>query len=292
MKKYRIAINSMATGKLVQGDSRWGQFNDSFVNHTISTTEVLSAIYLGHAYACWHEGRRKTENFSCGQHVGIDMDTKDERSTLDTLKQHELLRTYGGIIHTTPSHTPDEPRARVILFLDQPIQSATAYAALATFLMTQFAGHDESCKDASRFFYGAHKCDIWYEEGCIPLAHLRHFYRLYGKSQPAAYTQPIRDSKVIQMSSYREKKFWNQGDDFDRVQAALRTVNPWDMDYSRWIGVLAMLKREFGDAAFAFAEEWADGKPGEVQREWNRIKTERGGKQMTKASAFYMAKAI
>lgn len=291
--KYKIAINRMATGKLPKGDPRWKTFTDSFVNQELDLLDVANAIYKGHAYCAWQKGAgRSTENFLCGQHIAVDMDTGDERSSIDVLSKHPLVRLYGGLIHTTPSHTDDAPRARVILFLDKPLDSAMGYAAATTFLMSQFADHDESCKDASRFFYGAKDCEIWFQENEFPVSHLRRYYKLWEPTKPQPKTTPTVDSKIINLQQHRTAKTTETKDELEKVRAALAKIDPWSIDYNRWIGILAALKREFGDRALPLAEAWAKGQPGEVQREWEKHLKRGSGKQTGLGTIYYLASGM
>jgi len=94
-------------------------------------------------------------------------------------------------------------------------------------------------------------------------------------------------TKIIKMPVYRTD---SADDDFEKVKEALAAMSPWDMDYSRWIGMIAALKREFGDSARELAIAWAQGKPGEVEREWDRLKVDRA-KQMSLGTIFYMARS-
>ncbi len=281
----------MATGKLPQGDSRWATFNDSFVNQELQLLDVANFIFKGHAYTTWHSGRRSIEKFICGQHIAVDMDTGDARSTIDVLSKHPLVRLYGGLIHTTPSHTDDAPRARVIFFLDKPIESALGYTAAATFLMSQFDGSDEACKDASRFFYGAKDCEIWFQESEFPVNHLRRYFKLWERTQPQQKQRTTNDSKIVNLQEYRQAKHTEQEnrDELEKVRDALCKIDPYSVDYNRWIGILAALKREFGDSALPIAEEWAKGQPGEVQREWEKHLKRGSGKQTGLGTIYYLA---
>ena len=275
MSYYRIAINSMALdGKLPQGDPRWQAFNDSFVNSDLTAREIADAIHIGHSYAAWHEGRRKTENFILSQHIAIDMDTGDERSSIKKLQEHELVRMYGGLIHSTASHSIAHPRSRVIFFLDQPMDDSTKYSAAAAFLITQFPGADTACKDASRFFYGAAGCTIALIDRVLPVAQLRRLHKLSAKTSTKPSTKP---SPVEQQPA-----------DLEDVSAALAKVGAYDIDYNRWIGILAALKREFGDKALPVAVAWAQGKAGEVEHEWERLRLDRPN-GMSVGSIFYLA---
>lgn len=294
--RYRISFSTMQlTGKLPQGDKRWGEFNDSFENLTLAPVEIANLIYKGYSFTTWHDGRRSLANFICGQHVAIDMDTGDERSRIDTLAAHPWVRMYANLIYTTPSHTENAPRARVLFLLDKPVEDATAYGEIVQFIMSQFDDPDTSCKDASRFFYGSLNCDLLTLDNVLPLAQLRRLYaldkRLNKRRRNVKSTQPAND--VINLDAERTKRraaalTQNTPDDLERAKEALRKIGPYDVDYNRWIGIIAAMRDEFGEAAFPFVEQWAQGKPGEVRREWDRIKTS-AGKSMHVGTIFYLA---
>lgn len=197
----RIAINSMVTGKLAQGDPRWATFNDAFVNSEVELIDLANDIYTGHAYTTWHKGRRSIENFVLAEHIAIDMDSGDERSSFDALLKHDLVQMYAALMHTTPSHTAEQPRARVLFLLDEPITDAAGYQAAAKFLVAQFPGADVACTDASRFFYGCIDCDIWLSQNVLPVRQLRHYYRRF--AQPSQPEPPTPDEKIIRLDAYR-----------------------------------------------------------------------------------------
>ncbi len=204
--RYRISFNTMAlSGKLPQGDPRWAKFNDSFENLTLAPTEIANLIYKGYAFTTWHDGRRSLENFICAQHIGVDMDTGDERSTFDALMSYAWVRMYASVIYTTPSHTPEQPRARVLFLLDKPIESATGYSEAAKFIISQFDGADVACSDASRFFYGSVNCDLMIPANYFPIAHLRHYYATWKLTQPRQAQPAPAGERKAESSSLFEK---------------------------------------------------------------------------------------
>lgn len=203
-----IAINSIALKhKIPQGDPLWNTYNDSFEPMSLEPIELANYVYLGQGYAGWHNGRRKIENFVRSGFIAIDMDSGDERSSFDRLQKHDLVQMYGSLMHTTPSHTAAAPRARVIFFLDEPITDAAKYQTAAKFLVAQFDGADTACTDASRFFYGAYNCDIWFSDNVLPLQQLRHFYRIWAKDNKvptqAPTVVPTQDN-IIKLHEYRQ----------------------------------------------------------------------------------------
>lgn len=292
--KHRIAINRIALdGKIPPGDKRWATFNDSFDNLTLEPVEIANAIYQGYSFTTWHTGRRSLANFALGQHVAIDLDSGDERSRLTTLAAHPWARMYAAFAYTTPSHTDEHPRARVMFLLDEPVTSADGYGEMVQFVMSQFDEPDTSCKDASRFFYGSKDCSIEWFGNTLPVSHLRRLYIKAQKCHPRRRHSRDDTGKVINLDAERTKRRVAKLTDdaqgeLDRAADALRKINPYSVDYNQWIGIIAAMRDEFGDAALPVVESWAQGKPGEVEREWKRIKGS-GGKRTGMGTVFYLA---
>jgi hypothetical protein len=111
-------------------------------------------------------------------------------------------------MHTTPSHTEQEPRARVLFLLDEPITDAVGYQAAAKFLVSQFDGADPACTDASRFFYGAYNCDIWFSDNVLPVRQLRRYYRQWSQTNKPQQQAPShrQAANVIKMNEYRQER--------------------------------------------------------------------------------------
>lgn len=138
----------------------WNKFNGSFRNVDIPPRKLMQLIQEGRAYTTQHKRYRKADNFLAGQHLAIDMDTGDERSSFEHLLQNEFIREYASFLHTTASHTPAAPRSRVVLTLERPIPVAAAYTELASALVWKFDSADKRCRDASRIFFGSEGCEI------------------------------------------------------------------------------------------------------------------------------------
>lgn len=271
---FRVAVNKYSTGKLPPGDPLWADFNDAFSNQELSIIDFANAIYTGHAYAAWHKGRRSLANFQCAQHIALDMDTGDERSDPDKLMQHAFVQAYAALIHSTPSSTPEAPRSRIVFVLDQCITSAESYQAAARFMVAMFPGADPACTDASRFFFGCKDCQIELPYKVLPLNHLRAFYRrLAGKLDLTPTQAPKTPQNGAQPATGHSVDV--PPDNVAKIRDALSAIDPWGVDYNRWIGIIAALKRDLGDEGLSIAVQWANGKPGEVEREWDRLKVQR-----------------
>jgi len=275
---YRIAFSRLAlAGKLPQGDPRWAELNDSFVNQELDTIDIANAIYTGHAFAAWHTGRRKHENFQLAQHIGVDMDA----GGINTAMAHPLTGMYASMVYSTPSSTPQAPRCRILFLLDSPITVPSRYTTAARFLTSMYQDADEACAEPSRFFYGSMNCELEYLGHELPLRDLRILYHQWTQGNPAqAQTQRMAQpgDGIVNLAEHRAKRLAaNLPDELVKAQDALRRIDPWSVDYNRWIGIIAALKRDFGDQALPLAEQWAQGKPGEVAREWARLKMDASG---------------
>jgi DNA-binding PadR family transcriptional regulator len=78
--------------------------------------------------------------------------------------------------------------------------------------------------------------------------------------------------------------------DLARVADALKYVDPNDMDYTTWQGIIAAIHDAFGDDALDMVVDWADGKPGEVETKWHTYEREYTGKPATLDTVFYLAR--
>jgi hypothetical protein len=294
---YKIAFSTMALdSKIPQGDASWQSFNDSFENMELDSLEIANLIYLGHPFTTQHEHKRiwipnskmqagghwsayrRMENYICGQHIAIDFDTEDMRSSLSHLVQDKFIQKYAHLIYTTPSHTPETPRARVFFTLDTPIMQAKNYALGAAALLWLFGTADRQCKDPCRFFYGSKDCEIEYLSNELPLGVVKMLIQQYQASGSNAKRQ-------------HERRNFSAPTDQQEVAEALRKISPWAIDYEQWLSILMGIHHAFGDGGLALAESWADGTPGEVERKWRSFKQDGNGTgKRTIATVFDIAK--
>ena len=270
--QYAIAINQMALeGKLPAGDNRWSKFNSAFENQELEPLDFANAIYTGHAYTSWHNPMyRQSDNWACSQFIAVDMDTGDKRSSIKHLADHDFVMTYGGMIHTTPSHTPLNPRARVVFFLDRPIEHPTAYTNACKFL-SELLGGDKVATDPSRFFYGNADCELSMINNCLSVDRL---YTLYKRARHSKEKQaPQRHNET----SKRHSGYHNRNEDkLQTIRQALEHLPPWSMDYDEWVSVIAAIKYELGDEGLWLAEQWGNGQKGEIQRMFRSFRRESG----------------
>lgn len=157
---FKIAINRSYQGKPPKMDYEtsqawYGEYNGRFHNVELTVDELHSEIMQGHGLTPQHRKYRHSKNFVCGQHIGLDFDTEDENSRIATLIQDNFIAQYAAILYTTPSHTEEAPRARVLFLLDRPIYDPEKYTELAAALLWRYGLADKSCSDPQRLFFGA-----------------------------------------------------------------------------------------------------------------------------------------
>jgi hypothetical protein len=255
---YHIAIGPVLQSKLPPGDPYWITLNGSFKNTMLSQDMVASELYDGHAITtCCDPQWRKADNFQCGQHIGLDFDTEDKRSTIPALMKDSFVAKYASIIYTTPSHTPEKPRARVIFLLDAPIYQAKNYTLATSSLLWIFGTADRQCKDPVRFFYGGKPGEVEMEwlGNELPLALMHDLITRYQSTGNAT-------RKIAQ------RKYEPGTTDEHKITNALQHLDPWKLNYDEWVNILMALHSELGDAGLSMALSWADGKPNEVEQKW------------------------
>lgn len=254
---YRIAIGPPVAQKIPPGSPYWKEFNGGFRNLEINQPQLVSMISRGHTFTTWHQnGWRRSDNYLAGQHLGIDFDTEDKRSAIDHLINDPFIKKHAALLYTTPSHTIDAPRARVVFLLDEPIYQAKNYVLAVSSLLWLFGSADRQCKDPCRFFYGAgpEGSSAW-PGNVLPLALVKDMIARYKVTGD-------REKRTIQ-------RYTPQTADEAEVQNALKFIPPWGVEYDDWVAVLMAVHSEFpGTNGLSIASAWAQGYPGEVERKW------------------------
>lgn len=279
---YKLSVAPVQLTKIAAGDkSTWHAFNGSFCNSELNQMQVAETLYAGHPITTWLDPAwRKTKNYKLGQHLGLDFDTGDQKSTIAHLQHEPFISKYGAIVYTTPSHRPESPRARVIFLLDTPIRQAKNYALAMQALLWLFGTADRQCKDPTRFFYGGRPgaCEMEWPANVLPLELVKDLIARY------------------RATGHRERKRRNtqyqpQNTDETEVVAALKAIDAWGIQYDQWLAILMAIHSAFpGANGLRIAEDWADGKPGEVKDKWKGFRS--GGNdngQITVGTLFAMA---
>lgn len=199
---FQVAINRTYRGKVAGEGFDWDGYNRAFRPASLTVPQLAAEISAGWAVAPVCRGKRKRANFVSAQHIGLDFDTETDACRLDALAADPFIAQYAAIIHTTASHKPDAPRARVLFVLDQPITDADQLARYIAALLARYTLADSHASDPARLFYGAPGCDLRVLGNVLPVATLEAFADEHERQQPPprprerALTPPTDQTKA------------------------------------------------------------------------------------------------
>lgn len=157
---FRIAINRKILDKNLSRKTKeplreFNSLTNYFENCTLSADEIIFELGNGHAFSCAHFNsesqycKRKNDNVKHSELLAIDID-----GTLNIDEAFEIEFTKKALIlYTTPSHTKEEHRFRIIFALPFLCNNLELYSKLAERFIKIYEA-DEQCKDPSRAFYG------------------------------------------------------------------------------------------------------------------------------------------
>lgn len=94
---------------------------------------------------------RRDEHFVSRELFMVDIDAG---MTINDLRQHGFYQNFGAGFYTTPSHTPQLPRFRILFRTQTPVKNSERARLLIIGLMRLFDHADPACKDSTRLFYG------------------------------------------------------------------------------------------------------------------------------------------
>jgi hypothetical protein len=152
LKALKVAVNRRIINKIAKGDRKsFGVLTRECENAEITLRELAAIVNDGHPFCAQHRDSRKNENFICADVLAVDI---DDGMSLSEALEHEFVKQYGGFIYTTPSHTTEHHRFRIVFQTERTITDPAEMTAAYQGLIRKFGG-DEACKDACRAFYGS-----------------------------------------------------------------------------------------------------------------------------------------
>ncbi len=110
--------------------------------------------FVYHVCPDWRRRRRVEGLFSSCQVLGVDFDNGD--SVEDIVTQSSQLGITFNILHHSFSSTPEHPKLRGIIFLQDEIVDLDT-AKMLSIGLTYSLGGDRSCVDTARMYYGSHQ---------------------------------------------------------------------------------------------------------------------------------------
>lgn len=148
----KIAINTGVVDKPDKDDrGAFESLTADFENVDVNAHQLAGLINEGFAFCAQHEGRRKNSNFLAAGFVAVDV---DHGLRVEEAVQDDFVKDYASLLYTTPSHSQDHHRFRIVFELEEPITDAPVMRDAYKGVIKKFGG-DPVCKDACRFFFGS-----------------------------------------------------------------------------------------------------------------------------------------
>lgn len=151
IRRIQVSVNPNIFNKTPNNTRK--DWSTGFDKHELTIEELSEVINFGFAFSyVFKNGLRSTKNFISADILCVDMDgTRTVEDTLDD----DIVKKYGTLFYTTPSHTPDQHRFRIIFVLPRTITDIVELKQSMTALSRRLGG-DMSVIDGGRLFFGSH----------------------------------------------------------------------------------------------------------------------------------------
>lgn len=228
-----------------------------------TVADLIQSVKDGYAFsAVYRDGTRNKGNFLGSQVVALDFDGGTEMHSIGEIMRRPFVSAYGSFVYTTPSHTEDAPRCRVVFCLEEPINSSDEYEELLSSILVVFPDADQACKDSARLFYGNTEARIEVIGRHIPSDVARKLVQKHRKT--AETERPRVDVKIIAdnnaVSGYVNKAISSQIDMLAACQPGRRhnellvsCLKVYSIVKSEWAGNI-VTRHEVDDAIIGAAK--------------------------------------
>lgn len=184
--------------------------------------------------------RRGLASFVSSQVFGVDVDHGE--IAFESLRDDPYLAKNALFAYTTPSHTEEHPRFRIIFVLPQPITNPDHYKKLVVEIGDRYRG-DKNARDAVRLWFGSPNAQtIW-----------------WGKTLDAQEMEAILlDDTETKAADVQHKAMATRSFTLDELAHLLRFL-PAQQDHIDWKRAIAGIFNEFGanHEVFAMLDAWS-----------------------------------
>lgn len=154
-ERFVLSVNPNIINK--NDTNNFEAFSKGWRTVAVSSHELSKIIQRGCAFSyVFDEEIRKAENFLATEMLAVDI---DGTLTLDEVLENPFVCQFASFLYTTPSHSIEKPRLRVVFFSKRPIEDAIELKSIATALALRLSG-DLAATDAARLFYGSTNADV------------------------------------------------------------------------------------------------------------------------------------
>ena len=149
-RKLKFSVNTLLIDKVRPNNTI--AFSTGFESVEMTVEELAETVQMGFAVSYqFIGGERKTSNFLATDIAEVDV---DGGRTMQEALDDPLVKKHCEFLYTTPSHSPDRHRFRLVFSLPRTITSHKDIRAIAISL-TRRLGGDMAATDAARLFYGS-----------------------------------------------------------------------------------------------------------------------------------------
>ena len=154
-EKIKVSINPAFVNKTPPHDTRY--FAEGFDSVECSVDQFINYVCnYGYAFSyVFNDSYRNAKNFKEAHIVAVDVD--GDRPLEDALNDR-LVKNSSLFVYTTPSHTKEINRYRIVFKLPYPLTCKKDLTSLKRSLCTRLSG-DRSATDPARLFYGCNKSE-------------------------------------------------------------------------------------------------------------------------------------
>lgn len=240
-----------------------------FQSKTLCVDDIVNHVLEGHALVpAWMdvdpEGNSLRQNtaFQKAQLVFLDIDNSIKENgvkrcitdaegytPLDKVIGNKRYQELAYLIYTSPSHTPEWHRYRIVFCLPEAVRDVNAYRKIVAAFIRRI-GSDEACKSPVNIFYGNTAAEVF----------------PYGNVLTQAFVDEVLGwTANLDKEERTSKEHINGSLTKEHAREMLKKIPP-DIFYDDWIKIVSALAYHFGeDACVELVEEWSECKEGEVR---------------------------
>lgn len=308
---FKFAVNSRGRNK----DWNFKTLNGNFCDVEGTIEDVIAQIKQGHAICAGllNNQWRSKANFSGSFWVLSEIDNaallKDNEGnvirdqdgkgvkiyehqlTLEEAIEHPFIKQFCSLIYTTPSHSPDWHRFRLVFQLPEFIADIETYEAIVQFLLEHLP-HDPACKDGVRIFYGNTEAEfpLINLDARLPVEWVQHaIAQAEQVKQTKAEQEKLIALKRQQFCQLAQSEGWNTDKLIQQALGCIPSRTPGSGNYDECKQVLMALKDYYGATeAEVIAQSWSPSIKGTTWNIAQKIRSFRR-KGITIGTLFYIA---
>jgi len=179
-KKIRVSLRTDIIDKANEQEQKL--LGKGWFNHEITVRDLMGHVANGHPFGPqWSAGKRDKNHF-----IGTDLLVADMDKgvmTIDEAMASPFVRDNATVIYTTPRHTPEEHRFRIVFVLDRRICDADSYSALYSSLKREIPTDPQTGTGAT-FFYGCRDTEMIWIGKSLPVRLINEMITLGMRQSP------------------------------------------------------------------------------------------------------------